>query len=331
MSILDYYNQNPELFAQNESLLAKDPAYDLGMMDLGAMSFQERPGGEYPHSTGWVGAVDKGLQSLGIMGPSKYRPLSGIMGSYLHSDADVENMPRSMKKLNMTPGEISLYTGPFTEGDMPTYWDDPNIGPPTEREQKPVSNLDKARIMAHENRHKLTKENPELYNLQPNWTALNVQSDDPDAEKNLFQKILGLQSTAESRAARKGHWRNEIFNRYMDLRNFPDFPWGGNKRFPSGMSAGKIKPTDMYFDKILRDKWEPSAKAYDKKVKEIATRRNVPGTPIVPTGGDGGYRASRPASEKRHTGHGRSGMGRDPRDRMAMGGLINLYRYGGFI
>ena len=50
-----------------------------------------------------------------------------------------------------------------------------------------------------------------------------------------------------------------------------------------------------------------------------------------PGGGDGGYRASRPASERRHTGHGRSGMGRDPRDRMAMGGLIDLYRYGGFI
>jgi hypothetical protein len=48
-------------------------------------------------------------------------------------------------------------------------------------------------------------------------------------------------------------------------------------------------------------------------------------------GGDGGYRASRPASERRHTGYGKSGMGRDPRDRMAMGGLINLYRYGGFI
>ena len=47
--------------------------------------------------------------------------------------------------------------------------------------------------------------------------------------------------------------------------------------------------------------------------------------------GDGGYRASRPASERRHTGHGKSGMGRDPRDRMAMGGLIDLYRYGGFI
>ena len=48
-------------------------------------------------------------------------------------------------------------------------------------------------------------------------------------------------------------------------------------------------------------------------------------------GGDGGYRASRPASERRHTGHGRSGMGRDRSKLMAMGGLINLYRNGGFI
>ena len=34
------------------------------------------------------------------------------------------------------------------------------------------------------------------------------------------------------------------------------------------------------------------------------------------------YRASRPASERQFTGHGRSGMGRDPADRMAYGGRI---------
>ena len=318
--LLDYYNQNPELFAQNEYLLAKDPAYDLGMMDLGAMSFQERPGGE------WYSPP----KILGMELPSDrdpYEPLSGVMGSYLHPGVDVEDMPRGMKKLNMTPGEISLYTGPFTEGDMPTYWDDPNIGPPTEREQKPISNLDKARIIAHENRHKLTEENPELYNLQPNWTALNVQSDDPDAEKSLFRKIFGIPSIAEGRAARISHWRNEIFNRYMDLRNFPDFPWGGNKRFPSGMSAGKIEPTDMYFDKILRDKWEPSAKAYDEKVKEIAERKKPPrrtapihsphgGGPGTGVGGGGNAGGAQLAS----------GMttGQHAAFRMAHGGLIDI-------
>ena len=35
------------------------------------------------------------------------------------------------------------------------------------------------------------------------------------------------------------------------------------------------------------------------------------------------YRRSRPASERQYTGHGRSGMGRDPSDRMAKGGIID--------
>ena len=36
------------------------------------------------------------------------------------------------------------------------------------------------------------------------------------------------------------------------------------------------------------------------------------------------YRMSRPSSERQYTGHGKSGMGRDPRDRMAHGGLIDI-------
>ena len=40
------------------------------------------------------------------------------------------------------------------------------------------------------------------------------------------------------------------------------------------------------------------------------------------------YRASRPASERSFTGHGRSGMGRDPSDRMAYGGRVG-YNEGG--
>ena len=39
------------------------------------------------------------------------------------------------------------------------------------------------------------------------------------------------------------------------------------------------------------------------------------------------YRASRPSSERQFTGHGRSGMGRDPSDRMAQGGRAG-YREG---
>ena len=40
------------------------------------------------------------------------------------------------------------------------------------------------------------------------------------------------------------------------------------------------------------------------------------------------YRRDRPASERRFTGHGRSGMGRDPSDRMAYGGRVG-YKTGG--
>ena len=38
------------------------------------------------------------------------------------------------------------------------------------------------------------------------------------------------------------------------------------------------------------------------------------------------YRMDRPASERQYTGHGRSGMGRDPRDRMADGGLATMFK-----
>ena len=42
----------------------------------------------------------------------------------------------------------------------------------------------------------------------------------------------------------------------------------------------------MYFDKIWREHWEPHAKRFNEKLKEISKRerRNVPGTPIVPMG-----------------------------------------------
>ena len=42
------------------------------------------------------------------------------------------------------------------------------------------------------------------------------------------------------------------------------------------------------------------------------------------------YRASRPESERGFTGHGKSGMGRDPDDKMATGGRVGL-RYGGLL
>ena len=37
------------------------------------------------------------------------------------------------------------------------------------------------------------------------------------------------------------------------------------------------------------------------------------------------YRMDRPASERQFTGHGKSGMGRDPDDKMAAGGLATMF------
>ena len=66
-------------------------------------------------------------------------------------------------------------------------------------------------------------------------------------------------------------------------------------------------------------------KAADARQAALANRRAVEqytGQPMSQ------YRRDRPASERRFTGHGRSGMGRDPSDRMAYGGRVG-YKTGG--
>tara|TARA_R110002051_G_scaffold183301_1_gene252859 strand:- start:75 stop:1052 length:978 start_codon:yes stop_codon:yes gene_type:complete len=318
--LLDYYKEHPELWAENEHLVAKDPAYNLGLMDLEKMSFEERPGGKIPRSTGWMGGVQSLLYSLGMDKPA-YRPLGRTLGAYLHLDAPDEKAPGAYPGL--TRGNIALYTDPFTKGDTPMPWTDPNLVPPSERMNEPLYNIDKARVIGHENRHRLTEENPELYNLQPDWTGLNVQSDDPEAEETWIQKLLGLGSTAENKAAKKQHWRNEAFNRFMDFQYFPDVQFRGKSvNYPRSLSSKNLKPQDMYFDKIWRDHWKPTADKYEKTLEKIAARKNVPGTPIVPM--DRG-RGRDPSQGNTVTGHGKSGMGRDPRDRMEYGGLATMF------
>jgi len=267
--LLDYYKEHPELWAENEYLLKKDPAYDLGLMDLGVMDFKERAKGRWSHPNF--------LTSL--FGDEKsYSPRrSGVLGAYNQFLDTKQEIPS---------GDIALYTGPFS--NVPTYWDDPDIGnPPSEMRNLPVSNLDKARVIAHENRHKLTHENPELYNLQPDWTALNVQSDDPD-QPDWFNRWFNEPTRAERKAGKNQYWRNEAFNRFMDYRYFPDWGFRSDrprkypKEYPKGLSSKNLKPTDMYFDKIWRDHWTPAADKYEKTLEKIAARKNVPGTPIVP-------------------------------------------------
>ena len=266
--LLDYYRENPDLWAENEYLLKKDPAYDLGMMDLGTMSFQDRTGGK-------VGPVHEGVSKklydwLGVGSDPKYRPLSRTLGTYMNPELE---MNKRREKMGLEPGKIALYTGPFTEGDTPTYWTDPNLVPPDERTSEPLSNLDKARAIAHENRHRLMYDYPELYETQPTWSGI---------EEGMTKK--GQYTMGDE------HWRNEAFNRFQDLQNFPESRFRGDPRaaewYPTGLSAVDLRPQDMYFDKIWREHWKPYAKRFNKKLKEISKRerRNVPGTPIVPMG-----------------------------------------------
>ena len=250
--LLDYYKEHPELWAENEHLVAKDPAYDLGLMDLEKMSFEERPGGYTPKSTGFFGGVESLMNAVGIP-VWNYRPLGRTLGAYSHPDNPREKA--GWRYPGLTRGNIALYTDPFTEGDTPMPWTDPKLVPPSERMNEPIYNVDKARVIGHENRHRLTNENPELYNLQPDWTGLYAQSDDPDPD--------------ERRIAEDIRWRNEVFNRFMDFQYFPDWQFRGRSatKYPRGLSSPNLKPQDMYFDKIWRDHWKPAADKYEKTLE----------------------------------------------------------------
>ena len=104
---------------------------------------------------------------------------------------------------------------------------------------------------------------------------------------------------------------------------------------PFGYMTGKI--AKIAFDKV-KDKYKDWAKK-EKERKEIELQKEIDaaneaaanrarveaytGRPMSD------YRQSRPRSEQGFTGHGRSGMGRDPDDKMADGGRVG-YRSGGF-
>ena len=298
MSILDYYNQNPNLFTQNEHLLAKDPAYNLGMMDLGIMNFRDRPGGEIPRDTGWTGVISSTLHKLGVPKPN-YRPLSRVLGSYNPTDEDISDGGEGAQSK-----QTNLFTGPFTENDTPTYWSDPKMTPPSLWQSEPLYNQDKARVMAHENRHMLTNKYPELYATQPTWTGI--------------EEGFNRQPGSFSKMGNE-FWRNETFNRFMDYQNYPDVPFEGQTRgwYPRGMSSRNLRPTDMYFDKIWSDNWKPHVKDYNKTLETISQNNNA----VINTGGGGGRDSSQGNTQ---TGFGKSGMGRDPDDRMANGGRISF-------
>ena len=171
-------------------------------------------------------------------------------------------------------------------------------------------------------------------------TDYSYQTSDEVLQEALDLYKQGLISTSKLAriiGGQKGQTGDDInWEFYKDIEHMrPDWDRSG---IPININLGKIS----HLDKLKANKdfaryiaeTETIPSRIRKEAQKIVPKRTAPihsphgGGPG--TGGDG-YRASRPASERQHTGHGKSGMGRDPRDRMAMGGLIDLYRYGGFI
>ena len=285
--ILDYYKEHPELWEENESLLKKDPAYNLGLMDLTRTNFASS-----------VGPEKKGLNKF----------FSYTLPNLFGGDASLTGPTRSaIADWSPRTGNTTLRTGPFTEDDVPTFFG--------KNEDKPLYNVDKARIMAHENRHSLTNTYPELFDAQPSWSSL-----DPEKDNSWWAGITPSKSA---------HWRQEAFNRYLDSLDYPAIPFrtktsGVNPVGLSGINRiGGIRPTDAYFDKIWRDKWKPHATKYNNILKKIATSpRNVPGTPIMPM--DRGR--DEPTRQASYASYDRPGATGSPGYHWKDGGLATMFQ-----
>ena len=123
---------------------------------------------------------------------------------------------------------INIQHGPFKEDDSPMIAN-PNI-PTSYVGSSRSSNVDKARTALHELRHKKYYENPVLWKSQPEWVQ-NVEM--PGTTENI----------------QFGSGGHELYNRFLDQRYFPPMRDPGS---------------EPYFDKILKDLWEPSAKEYER-------------------------------------------------------------------
>jgi len=130
--------------------------------------------------------------------------------------------------------QISLQMNPFKKDDSMIA--NPNI-PTSYTDESRMSNMDKARVALHEMRHKTFVENPELWKSQPEWVQ-DVEM--PGTTEN-------IQFTGGA---------HELYNRFLDQRYYPPM------RDPG--------PAEPYFDQILKDLWEPSAKEYERIVPRYA-------------------------------------------------------------
>ena len=116
--------------------------------------------------------------------------------------------------------------------------------------------------------------------------------------------------------------------------NNPESDTYGTTRFDRAKpgSFASYRTLKDYFNrnKKIQDTGKKAAsdnkKARDRKAAEDAAAANRRKIEAYTGRGMSGYRASRPASERSFTGHGKSGMGRSADRFAAAGGIINLKR-----
>ena len=148
-------------------------------------------------------------------------------------------------------------------------------------------NLNKASVLSHEKLHQLWND-PEVWRTMPPWIqdqsikAMKLwreyeQTGDEDIYKEYFKTVNGIPLDWDNPATGGGDVSGEeLWTRFVNRKYFPkgesdEGPWGDR----------------VYFDKILKDHWDPYAEKFDTLMKSRKESQN--------------------------------------------GGLIDLYRYGGFI
>ena len=102
---------------------------------------------------------------------------------------------------------------------------------------------------------------------------------------------------------------------YMTQQRITRNPQTG--RMQGGLFAGQNAPGTSYFGSKT---FQEMANKNLQKWGKTAPQAKVDAWKAVVTGGRD------PSQGSSYTGHGKSGMGRDPRDRMARGGLASLWQ-----
>ena len=157
-------------------------------------------------------------------------------------------------------GDIELGMAPFGKKAYKEW----ELGKP-HLDIKALSDEDKAVVALHELRHKNILENRELFETQPDWV----------------KSIEGPGYLPEG-----GTTGHELYTRFLD------------KRFnPTISDPGRHDP---YFDKILRDYWEPYAQEYEKTAGRLKSEKRGEGIETYAADGgritfSGGGKAGLPA------------------------------------